>query len=79
MVRDSDSYTRDPGFTPLAADELSRLRFFVVLSYLLIKCINRKELVILCPLQVSMTFATAGEEKEQKVFETRFTFNDMKK
>lgn len=38
-----------------------------------------KELVILCPLHVSMTFATSGGEKKQKVVETRFTFNDMKK
>jgi len=79
MFRDSDSYSRDPGFTPLAADQLSRLGSFVVLSCFLTKCINRKELVILCPLHVSMTFATAGGEKKQKVVETRFTFNDMKK
>jgi hypothetical protein len=79
MFGDSDSYSKYRGFTPLAADQLSRLRFFVVLSCLLTKCINMKELVILCPLHVSMTFATSGGEKKQKVVETRFTFNDMKK
>jgi hypothetical protein len=79
MFHDSNSHSRDPGFTPLAADQLCRLRFFVVLNCLLTKCINTKELVILCPLHVSVTFATAGGEKKQKVVETRFTFNDMKK
>jgi hypothetical protein len=79
MFRDSDSFSRDSGFTPFAADQLSRVKFFVVLSCFLTKFINMKELFILCPLHVSMTFVTTGGEKKQKAVETRFTFNDMKK
>jgi len=30
-------------------------------------------------IYVSMIFANAGGERKTKVFETRFTFNDMKK